>query len=708
MRSRWSEGEAREAIERWEGCGEDVALRLYTARLIGADPALVLHGGGNVSLKRRLRTVLGEYVEAILVKGSGRDLAGLEPADLAALELTPLRRLRALPSLTDAEMVNELRRAAFDADAPLPSIETLVHAFLPHRYIDHSHADAVLALTNQPGGEAMVREAVGEGVVIVPYVRPGFELAIAMAEAHEQEPAADAFVLLHHGLFTGGEDARSAYERHIEIVDACELLAARRRGDRKLTTSFRTTAPPGELAARVAPILRGLLATATEDEDRPYRAPILDWRAGEDVLRFVNSAEAGELAATGPLVTDHLIRTRTHALYVRDPEWENPAALKELLREAVGSYRQAYRRYIEAHLAVDTPAGGPPEAAREADTSPAVVLLPGAGAFCWGPTREDARIAADVTEHTLAVKETAHLIGGYRALPPEHLFEMEFRGLQLAKLPPEEEMPLTGRIVAISGGAGAIGAGVADRCAAAGAHVALADVDEARLRRTVEELETRWGAGRAAGLVMDVTDPASVRSGFERMCQLFGGVDVVVPNAGIARAAPIDSMDPAEFRLVMDINLFGYLLFMQEGIRILKAQGIGGHIVINASKNVFAPGREFAAYSASKAAGHQLGKVAALELAEHGIRVNMINADAVFGDAAHPSGLWETVGPERAKARGMPLEELPDYYRKRNLLKARVTGRHVGNAVVFFASGATPTTGATLPVDGGLPEAFPR
>jgi NAD(P)-dependent dehydrogenase (short-subunit alcohol dehydrogenase family) len=279
---------------------------------------------------------------------------------------------------------------------------------------------------------------------------------------------------------------------------------------------------------------------------------------------------------------------------------------------------------------------------------------------------------------------------------------------QLAKPARDADRPLDGQVVVISGGAGAIGAAVAEGCAEAGAHVVVTDLDAERLDKVIERVERRCGDGTAAAVVMDVTDEASVRRGFEEVCRLYGGVDVIVPNAGVAHVAPIDELALADFRRVMEVNVTGYLLFMREGIRILKQQALGGHIVINSSKNVFGPGKDFGAYSASKAAGHQLGKVAAIELAPHGIRVNMINADAVFGHEDIPSGLWAEVGPQRAQSRGMKIDELPEYYRGRNLLRARVYGHHVANAVVFFASNATPTTGATLPVDGGVVEAFPR
>jgi len=732
MKSRWTEQGAREAIQKWaERYGEDFALRLYTARLIGEDPNLVLHGGGNVSLKGTIKTLLGESVEALFVKGSGGDLATLEPSGLPALDLAHLHRLRTLSRLDDEAMVNEFRTHLFDATAPTPSIETLVHAFLPPRFIDHSHADAVLVLTNQPDGEALVREALGDAVSILSYVRPGFDLAKAIADLYERNPNVEGIVLLQHGLITCGDDARTSYERHIALVDRCEQFIERRMARRTLTPSFSTRDEPAGLASIAAPILRGMIAVPTGDEDRPYARSILEWRASEEVLAIINSAEAKVLAETGPLTGDHLIRTKPWPLYVENPVWSDPAALRAQLRDAVDGFRRRYESYMTAH-------GG---TLQGLDPFPRVVWLPGAGLLCWGPTKREAGVAADIAEHTLIAKAQAHRIGGFESLSDKHLHHMEFRALQRVKLDAPTPSPLAkggqrvgssplakggqrvgssplgkggqrgvlqGQVVAISGGAGAIGSAIAEVCAEAGAHVAMADLDERRLAAVVERVESRFGRRSAVGVVMDVTDETSVRRGFDEIARAFGGVDVVVPNAGIAHVAPIEELSAADFRRVMEVNATGYLLFMREGVHLMKQQGLGGHIVVISSKNVFAPGKEFAAYSASKAAAHQLGRLAAIELAPDGIRVNMLTPDAVFGDERTPSGLWSEVAPRRAKTHDLKAEELPEYYRKRNLLQVRVVGRHVGNAVVFFASNATPTTGAVLPIDGGLPEAFPR
>jgi NAD(P)-dependent dehydrogenase (short-subunit alcohol dehydrogenase family) len=285
---------------------------------------------------------------------------------------------------------------------------------------------------------------------------------------------------------------------------------------------------------------------------------------------------------------------------------------------------------------------------------------------------------------------------------------VEVWGPERAKLGSSTERPLERQVVFVTGGAGAIGLGVADVCAAAGAHLVLTDVDGQRAREAAARLEARHGAGSAAGLEVDVTDEASVRAGFDAACVAYGGVDVVVPNAGIALVSPIEELSGDEARRVAEVNYLGVLNTIREAARVFRLQGTGGHVVVNASKNVFAPGKDFGAYSASKAAAHQIGKIAAIELAPLGVRVNQINADAIFDEGEVRSGLWETVGPDRARRRGLDADALPEFYRQRNLLRARVRARHVGNAVVFFASNATPTTGATLPVDGGIPEAFPR
>ena len=319
------------------------------------------------------------------------------------------------------------------------------------------------------------------------------------------------------------------------------------------------------------------------------------------------------------------------------------------------------------------------------------------------------RLAGEIGERNVwRYQALAEAVGRYQSVPPSDLFDVEVWRLERAKLGSSGERPLERQVVLVTGGAGAIGLGVADVCAAAGAQVVIADLEGERTREAAARLEARHGAGSVTGLEVDVTDEASVRSGFDAICVAYGGVDVVVPNAGIALVSPVEELAAEEARRVVEVNYLGVLNTVREATRVFRLQGTGGHIVVNSSKNVFAPGKDFGAYSASKAAAHQISKIAAIELAPLGVRVNLINADAIFDEGEVRSGLWEAVGPDRARRRGLEADELPEFYRQRNLLRARVRARHVGNAVVFFASNATPTTGATLPVDGGIPEAFPR
>ena len=704
MESRWSDREAAEYVERFgPKWGEALALRVYTSRLIGRDPDLVMHGGGNTSLKGSVTTLVGDDVEALFVKGSGWDLDAIEPPGLPAVDLKHLRRLRSLQTLSDEEMVNQLRTHLFEAGAPNPSVETLLHAFLPHRFIDHTHADVALIVTNQPRAEseAMVREAFGPRWAIVPYVMPGFALAKLAAEVFEMDAGVDGLVLLNHGLFTFADDARTAYERMIAGVDRAEKFVAK-QAQQAARVTVAGGFDPHAAAATLGPVLRGVLAESTGDADRPWRRMVLEHRASDPVLAALARPDAADLALTGPLTPDHVIRTKGPHLFLgADLPLGDDARLRERLAAAVADYARRYGAYVDANQ------GRARTKITKLDPLPRVLLAPGVGILAAGRSKADARIAADIAEHTIPAKALANTIGRYTALADGDLFDMEYWSLEQAKLGKSKDAALAGQVALVTGAIGAIGFGICKALIAAGAHVVVADLDPARVEAAVRELDPRR-KGTALGVAMDVTDEAAVARGMQEAAACFGGLDVIVLNAGVAYVSAIESMDPAAFRRVVDVNLTGYFLVLREAVRMLKRQGTGGNVIVNSSKNVFGPGADFGAYSASKAGAHQLGKVAALELAAAGIRVNMINADAVFGDAKRPSGLWQEVGPARAKSKGLEPAQLQEHYRQRNLLKAIDTPEHVGNAVVFFASNLTPTTGATLPVDGGVADAFPR
>jgi rhamnose utilization protein RhaD (predicted bifunctional aldolase and dehydrogenase)/NAD(P)-dependent dehydrogenase (short-subunit alcohol dehydrogenase family) len=702
MLDRWSEEEAARFVERYgEKWGVDLALRTYSSQLLGAEEGLVLHGGGNTSVKGFHRNILGESIPAVYVKASGFDMASIEPEGHPGLDLTYLRRLRALNELSDEQMQSEFRTHLLDADAPMPSLETLVHAFLSPKFIDHTHADAILTLTNQPDGKKWILEALGEGVIVLDYVRPGFRLANATAKAFEAAPGSRAMVWMRHGILTWGEKARESYGRMIELVTGAEDFI-RKCASRPLSVQVSTPIPEAmSRLMRVAPVLRGLLAEPSGDPDQPFRRVILQPLVSRETLDFVNSDRAREIALTPPLTSDHLIRTKPWPLWVDAPAFEDSTKLREQLSGAIEKYAAAYRAYVERHQALMPPGVAP------LDPLPRVVLIPGLGAICAGPDARAARIARDITAHTLAVKSKIAAMGSYEGLPENELFEMEYHTFQQAKLGAKAEPPLGRRTALITGAAGAIGSAIAEELLANGCHVAVTDLAAEALDNLAAELRVA-DCERVLAVPMDVTDAASVSKAFEVIVQTWGGLDLLVLNAGIAHAAPLEKLDPEVFRRLERVNTEGTLLPLAEAARHFRAQGTGGDVVMISTKNVFSPGAQFGAYSATKAAAHQLARIAALELAELGVRVNMVAPDAIFSHGGRKSGLWQEVGPERMRARGLNEEGLEEYYRQRNLLKVTVTARPVARAVLFFATRQTPTTGATLPVDGGLPDATPR
>jgi rhamnulose-1-phosphate aldolase/alcohol dehydrogenase len=702
MQNRWREKDAAQFVEKYAPqWGEELALRTYSSRLLGTEENLVLHGGGNTSVKATHTNLLGERLPAIYVKASGFNMSTIEPEGHSGLDLNHLKKLRALGELSDELMLNELRTHLVDSRAATPSIESLAHAFLPPRYIDHTHADAILALSNQTEGEKRVQEALGEDVLVVGYVRPGFKLAKAAAEAFEANPRSRAMVWMRHGLVTWGETARESYQSMIELVSRAEEYLAK-HASKPLTVKARTDLPQAEeRVTRVAPLLRGLLAQPTGNPDQPYRRVILQPLVTREVLDFVDSDRGRAIALTPPLTSDHLIRTKAYPLWIDSPDYSDPEKLRAQLSEAIQKYGAEYDAYVERHASL-MPAG-----LARLDSLPRVVLMPGLGALVAGKDAGECKIVRDITAHTLSVKAQVAALGEYVGLSEAELFAMEYHTFQHAKLGRDEGLPLSRHVALITGAAGAIGSAICEELLEQGCHVVATDLAGEALERYIEELRPRFG-DRIIGVPLDVTDPASVARAFGAVIRAWGGVDLVVLNAGIAMVSSLAEMNLESFRKLEEVNTEGTLLVLAEAARHFKLQGTGGDVVLVSTKNVFAPGARFGAYSASKAAAHQLARIASLELAEMGVRVNMVAPDAVFSHGARKSGLWTEVGPDRMRARGLDEKGLEEYYRQRNLLKVTVTARHVAKAVLFFATRQTPTTGATLPVDGGLPDATPR
>jgi rhamnose utilization protein RhaD (predicted bifunctional aldolase and dehydrogenase)/NAD(P)-dependent dehydrogenase (short-subunit alcohol dehydrogenase family) len=700
MQSRWSDIRAKELADK-HGEWAFVALRTYSSRLIGSEPSLVLHGGGNTSVKGVALDVFGDRVPALFVKASGHDLATIEPEGHPPLHLEHLRRLRALAELDDEQMRNQIRTHLFRYDDPTPSIEALVHAFLPPRFIDHTHADAILALTNQVDGERVVRDALGEHVMVLPYIRPGFRLAKAAADAFDAQPGCCAMVWLHHGLLTWGETARESYDRTIDLVSRAEDCLRRSAKHAVTVTTGRAATAISERLTVVAPLVRGVLGRAAAERSGSSERVILRPLVDDPVPAWLEAPGARELLVTAPLTSDHLIRTKAFPMWIDTPDYGNADRLREQLATALARYIEQYEAYLDRNRPF-LPAG-----VERFDPLPRVILMPGLGALCAGPDLNAATIAADITAHTLAVKAQIGAAGrAYQGVDEREVVEMEYHVLQHAKLAGHAGV-LRSRVALVTGAAGAIGSGICRTLLAHGCQVVATDLAGDPLDSLAAELRTQAGA-RVLAVPLDVTDPASVAGGFGAAARQWGGVDLLIINAGIAHVAPLDAMDLDTFRTLERVNVEGTLLLLAEAGRHFRRQGSGGDIVLVSTKNVFAPGARFGAYSATKAASHQLARIASLELADIDVRVNMVSPDAVFGDQGRKSGLWKAVGPDRMRARGLDEAGLEEYYRSRNLLKVRVTVEHVANAVMFFATRQTPTTGATIPVDGGLPDATPR
>ncbi len=685
MKSRWSDADAQDFVTRYaaKGIGEDLAVRTYTTRLLGGDPKLVLHGGGNTSVKTKQKDLLGDDVDVICVKGSGWDMGNIEPAGLPAVRLAPLRRLLALDKLSDEDMVNYQRVNMLDSSGPNPSVETLLHAFLPHKFIDHTHSTAVLALTDQPNGEALVKEVYGDRVAIVPYTIPGFALAKSVAGVFEKHPDVQGLVLLQHGIFTFAGDARTAYERMIEFVTMAEERLA--KGTKKLA--------PAELpnhvarVAGIAPILRGALAISRNEMAGQVKRQILCFRTSPEILAYVNGADVARYSQVGVVTPDHTIRTKNWPLLVPAPEAGKLDSWKTDVEAAVASFVAHYHDYF----ARNNVRFHPPKT--ELDPLPRVVLVPGLGLFGVGATAKDAAIAADIAENTVEVITDAERLGTYQCIPEADMFDVEYWSLEQAKLGKANEKALSRQVCVVTGGGSGIGAATAKAFAAAGAEIAILDRDHDAAVKAARAVHKH-----ALAIACDVTDVASVKAAFDKVVEAFGGVDIVVSNAGAAWQGTIGHVDDATLRKSFELNFFGHQHVAQAAVHVMKAQGTYGCLLFNTSKQAVNPGKDFGPYGLPKAATLFLVRQYALDHGKDGIRANAVNADRI-----RTGLLTDEMVAARSKARGVSEEQ----YMSGNLLGREVYAHEVAEAFVYLA-GAEKTTAAVITVDGGNIEAALR
>ena len=682
MLSRWSDQDFKSTVDRYlaQGHGRDLAIRVYTTRLLGQDPALVLHGGGNTSVKTAMPDADGTPVDVLCVKGSGWDMGTIEPAGLPAVRLQPLREMVRFDTLSDDRMVMLQRRLLMDPAAPNPSVEAILHANLPFRHVDHTHANAIVSLTNQPHGEDLIRDLFPDSIV-VPYVMPGFDLAKVVETAFRAQPDGDGMILLKHGIFTFSDDPRQAYEDMIAKIDKAErrLTQGRARPFVARVTS------PGPLrdAAEVAPILRGALAVAEGSDGQPKRF-VLAHRSSEAILHLCDAPNAADLVSRGNATPEHVIHIKRKGIALPAPTGDLESWTRTV-EDAVAAYEDDYKAYFARN---DSRVGG---GKVMLDPRPRVFYVAGLGLFAAGATAKGAAVAADVAEATVEVITKAEGIEAWDPLPEADLFDIEYWSLEQAKLAKMTEKPLTRQIAVVTGAAGGLGLAIAQALRAEGAEVALLDIAKDPLRAA---------AAKLGGLAVpcDLTDPAAVDAALAKVCTAFGGVDILVSNAGAAFQGRMVDVADSVLQKAFALNFYAHHYVARAAVRIMERQGTGGALLFNVSKQAVNPGPDFGPYGTSKAALLALMRQYAIEHGASGITSNAVNADRIR------TGLMtDAMVAERSKARGLTA----DAYMRGNLVGREVLASDVAAAFVHLAKART-STGAVLTVDGGNVAAMMR
>lgn len=639
----------------------DLGQRVYTSRLLGQDTSLVMHGGGNTSVKRTETNILGDPEDLLYIKGSGWDLESITPEGFAPVRMQRLLGLATLGSLSDAQMANELKTAMTRASAPAPSVEAILHAILPHKFVDHTHADAILAITNTANGHERIAEIYGRSVVIIPYVMPGFKLARLCADIYPAEagPETVGMVLMNHGIFSFGATAQESYERMIALVTQAEEYLARHN-------AWTIPLPPLPSAADATPRSEEIATLRQEVSAAAGFPAILATHGDAQPLHFARRDDVARIAQRGPATPDHVLRTKRVPLVGRD----------------VAAYSEAYTAYYQEFASrADVPL-------TMLDPAPRVLLDPDLGMVTVGATAKDSAIVADIYRHTIDIILRAEALGGWEALPARDIFDVEYWDLEQAKRKTAGRQPVfAGEIALVTGAASGIGRACADSLLARGAAVTGLDI--------APNIEALYDRPDFLAIPCDVTDEAALCAALERTARTFGGLDMLILNAGIFPSSRrIDALSLAEWQRVMRVNLDANLVLMSAAYPLLKRAPRGGRVAVIGSKNVPAPGPGAAAYSASKAALNQLARVAALEWGADGIRVNVIHPNAVFDTGLWTDELLET----RAKHYGLSVEE----YKRNNILHVPVTSRDVAEMAAEMCGPLfAKTTGAQVPLDGG-------
>lgn len=677
MQNQWNDQEAAQFIN------DPVALRAYTSRLLGREPALVQHGGGNTSVKVQRKNIFGESENILFVKGSGWDLATIEPKGFAPVKMEILLRLAQLETLSDTEMVREQRMAMTDPSAPSASVEAILHAVIPFQFVDHTHSDAVVSLTNTPDGANLIRQVFGPRILIIPYIMPGFDLARAVVKQTRDLNWSqyDAMVLLNHGVFTFADNARSAYENMIAIVSKAE--------------TFLDLKCAGMTALKLETAKSENLPTALEMAElrkqlglKMQKPILLQLDSSDEAVGFAAWEKAREVSHRGTVTPDHVIHIKSRPLVI-SPRPKSPSTVHENFSSAkmdLDNYARESNAYFMRHKEPGL---------TELDTCPRWIIWPGCGTLSVAATAKALRITNDIVKHTRRCMQWSEALGGYRPVSENDLFAVEYWELEQAKLKVgATKLALQGKIAVVTGAASGIGFAIANELRAQGAVVAALDLNPQVVEKFGPGNSHGNSSDNSLGIICDVRSEASLQNAFTQVAHRFGGVDILVANAGTFPAGQaLDKLSEADWTATLDVNLTGHWRTLKTATPLLKL-GFDPSIIIIGSKNVSAPGPGAAAYSAAKAGLTQLARVAALELAPHGIRVNTIHPDAVFD-----TGIWSVeVLLNRSENYGLTVEQ----YKRKNLLKTEITSADVARLVSAMTSPAfAKTTGAQIPIDGG-------
>ncbi|WP_231862896.1 bifunctional aldolase/short-chain dehydrogenase [Alicyclobacillus mali (ex Roth et al. 2021)] len=664
------------------------------SRRLGADRSVCNWGGGNTSAKTTMLDHMGREIRVMWVKGSGSDLAEATEKSFTALRLDEVLPLMERDAMTDEEMVDYLAHCMVEAKHPRSSIETLLHAFIPHAHVDHTHPDSIIAICTSTNGREVAKEIFGDRAVWVPYLRPGFALSKLVAEAVRANPHCECVLMEKHGLITWGETSEACYANTMRIIDeASEYLKAKQRG-RVAFGGVKHPALPQEerrrIAVQILPFVRGIVSKR--------QGAILSYDDSSEFVEFAGSHDAPSLSQVGAACPDHLVHTKRRPLFVDWSPSEGVDALKEKLGAGLTAYRDDYAAYYERNVDLDVPMHDP---------FPRIILIPGLGAIGTGKNKKMANIALDLYRRAIEVMRGATAIGEFVSLDEKESFDVEYWPLELYKLtlaPPEKE--LSRKVAYITGGAGGIGSATARRLAEEGAHVVIADLAADAAQSLADELNAQHGPGAAIGVALDVTQEEAVARSIEEAILAYGGIDLVISNAGLASSAPVTETSLAEWNKNVAVLGTGYFLTSREAFRVMVEQGRGGAMVFVTSKNAVYAGKDASAYSAAKAMENHLARCLAVEGGPHGIRVNIVMPDAVLQGSNIWTSAWRE---ERARAYGIAPEELEDYYRRRTILGVNILPEDIAEAILFFCSPrSAKTTGCMLTVDGGVAAAFPR